>query len=270
MTTPPATDSRPGYWAPYAASFRLAAHIPARDINLFVLDVGLRILTFCVLVGVWSTIPERTLVEHGHTFRGLVTYSAVAQGLGSLFQPRTSLGEHIVGGSIGLRMMRPLGVGRTFFIEWLGRAFWPTAVAGGGVFACAAAFGGLTPPEHGPGWFLLSVVLAVSVGVGIDYAFAFLAIGLNNGVWFVNSIRDAFVALASGAIVPLSLMPWGIGQVLSVTPFAATTSAPVQVWTSDGTVAQALLLQILWALTIWAGLAIWLRRIREQIVSAGG
>lgn len=82
----------------------------------------------------------------------------------------------------------------------------------------------MTPPPL----FVVSLGLAVLVGLCIDFAFALMMLSLNNGVWFAQSIRSAFTALVSGAVIRLHFIPWGLGEAFQWLPFAATGAAPLE------------------------------------------
>ena len=89
-------------------------------------------------------------------------------------------------------------------------------------------------------------------------------------MWLLGSFRAAVGTLLSGALLPLALLPWGLGQVLEWLPFAATASAPLRIVTGTGEPLPLLALQGAWALALWP-LVGWLWRVnRERVVSHGG
>ena len=57
---------------------------------------------------------------------------------------------------------------------------------------------------------------------------------LEQHVYALTQIRDAVSVLLSGAIIPLALMPYGIGDVLVYLPFASLASAPLRIYTGTG------------------------------------
>jgi ABC-2 type transport system permease protein len=82
--------------------------------------------------------------------------------------------------------------------------------------------------------------------------------------------REALVPVISGAVVPLVLFPWSIGDVLGWLPFASMVSAPLRIYTGDGDVLRLLALQAAWALVLWtATRRAWVRSA-ARMVSFGG
>jgi ABC-type uncharacterized transport system permease subunit len=74
----------------------------------------------------------------------------------------------------------------------------------------------------------------------------------------------------SGAVVPLALLPWGLGGALEWLPFASVAWAPLAIYTGMGDATRLIALQAFWALALWP-LAGWLWRAnREKVVGYGG
>jgi ABC-2 type transport system permease protein len=94
------------------------------------------------------------------------------------------------------------------------------------------------------GLLLVSLGLAVAVGLALEFL--------------------------SGALVPLALLPWGLGEVFAWLPFAATASAPLRIYTGTGDALPLLAMQAGWAVALWP-LANWLWRAnREKLAFHGG
>ena len=76
--------------------------------------------------------------------------------------------------------------------------------------------------------------------------------------------------MLSGAVMPLALLPWGLGDVLAWLPFAAIAWAPLAIYTGIGDPPRLMALQVGWAFVLWP-LAGWLWRAnREKVVGYGG
>ena len=76
--------------------------------------------------------------------------------------------------------------------------------------------------------------------------------------------------LLSGAVIPLALMPWGIGGVLGYLPFAALASAPLRIYTGTGDAVSLLALQAGWAAVLWLLAHLMWNANRERLVTHGG
>lgn len=255
---------------PYIATARLAAYIPAREMGMLLAAALLRLAVFTVLVAVWSSFDAATLDAAGVSLSYLITYTAIAQALALLMNPHTSLNEFISGGRIGVRLTWPVGMARLFAAEWCGGVLWSTVVSSVAIAVVGVPLGLYYPGLMQLALFVVSLTLAVLVGLAVDYAFALLTARLNNGIWFANSIRQAFTAIVAGAIIPLTIMPWRIGDALQYLPFASMASAPLQVYTSAPNTWSLLLLQVLWVTVLWSGLRFWSVKIGNSLAAAGG
>jgi len=78
------------------------------------------------------------------------------------------------------------------------------------------------------------------------------------------------VTFASGALLPLSLLPDGLADVMRVLPFASIVQTPFEVFTGERAVAPALAGQLVWAIVLLAVGRLVLRRAVAKVVIQGG
>jgi ABC-2 type transport system permease protein len=88
--------------------------------------------------------------------------------------------------------------------------------------------------------------------------------------WLISRIRVAIVSILSGTVIPISLMPFGIAEVLRYQPFASLGGAPLSLFVGAADPGETLLLQILWNLIFWPFALLVFRRSQEGMVSYGG
>ncbi len=119
-------------------------------------------------------------------------------------------------------------------------------------------------------WFVPSLLLCVSLGFAIDVLFACLSIRLRNMSWLIGRIRAAVVALLSGTVIPIALLPFGIGTLLRYQPFACLGGAALSVFSGTGNPAEILGLQLLWNLLLWPTALLVFKKSQEGVVSYGG
>jgi ABC-type uncharacterized transport system permease subunit len=118
--------------------------------------------------------------------------------------------------------------------------------------------------------FLLSLILAISVGLALEFIFGALVVALEQGVWVASQVRVALTTILSGSLLPLALLPWGLGAVFGWLPFAAMASAPLRIYTGTGAPLPLLLAQAGWSAVLWP-LARWMWQAnREKLVAYGG
>jgi ABC-2 type transport system permease protein len=132
---------------------------------------------------------------------------------------------------------------------------------------------GVDPRPASPvagGLFVVSLCLAVLVGLALEVLFGALIVALEQPVWLVEYVRTAIATLLSGSLLPLAFYPWGLGDVFGWLPFAAMAWAPLAVYTGTGQPLPLLASQVLWTLILWP-VADWLWRAnREKLVGYGG
>ena len=242
------------------------------DHPLFALDYLLRLLRVGVLLGLWQVLLQGKPTGVELSLAQLLTYTLVAEIFREQLNCRTQLQYALWEGSVGAYFLRPMSVFGQFAArmggEWLfGLACFSLPLA------LAAPLLGVDPlPAHSRAALLfpLSLGLAVAVGLALELFFGALVVRLEHNVYNAYRLRDALVALLSGAVIPLELLPWELGRFIGWLPFAATASAPLRIYVGSGDPGPLLLLQAFWAVACWL-LALWFWRFnRERLVTHGG
>jgi ABC-2 type transport system permease protein len=257
-------------WRAFFATMRMAATVPRSDVLVLAATVGLRLLQFGVFVGIWRSLPAEQLAASGVSVPSLLTYTAVSQAIATLLNPQTTLNQHLANGTLSVRLLWPMGVVSQFVSEMLGSVFPVTALSIAALAAVAPLLGVSLAPSSPPLLCALSLLLAMTVGVAVDFLFALLTVRLGNSIWFVTIIRTASTSVISGALIPLNLMPWHIGDVLQALPFAAMAFGPLRIYTEPNGAVPLLVSQAGWAVVLWVGLVVWARRSRDKVVGLGG
>jgi ABC-type uncharacterized transport system permease subunit len=206
------------------------------------------------------------------TLAQVLTYTLIAEVFAEQLACKTQLHMALWEGTIAVRMLQPMSLVGQFGADMAGRWCFgllffslPLLIAAPllGVDAAPAGVGAALA-------FGLSMLLAISVGLAIEFIFGGLVVALEESVWLINQVRDAVTVLLSGALLPLALLPWGLGNVFDWLPFASMASAPLRIYTGTGPTAPLLLAQCGWSVVLWP-VAHWLwRRYRERLVGYGG
>lgn len=119
-------------------------------------------------------------------------------------------------------------------------------------------------------WFFPSLILCVSLGFAIDCLFACLSIKLRNMSWLVSRIRMAVIALFSGTVIPIKLLPFGLDDLMRFQPFAALGGSPLSIFVGSANIPETILLQVAWNVVLWPVAILVFRKSQEGIVSYGG
>jgi len=256
-------------WAKTAA---LAATSYVGDSPLFVFGYLLRAFRVAVLLAIWRSIMAASPEASPLPLHVLLTYALIAEVFASQLSVRTTLAEALWQGGIATSFLRPMGLVAQFAAETSGR--WAIDFA---LFSLplllVAPWLGVDPAPVSPtagALFALSLLLSIAVGLAIDFLSSALTIALEQSVWLIEYVRGALVGLLSGAVIPLVLWPWGMGDVLAWLPFAAMGWSPLAIYTGAGDPARLLAGQLAWALALWP-LVLWVwSRNRERVVAYGG
>jgi ABC-2 type transport system permease protein len=256
----------------FRSSAGLAATAQLGEGLLFLFDYALRFVRVAVLLAIWRALLGGRGAVEGLTLDAVMTYTLMAGAFAQQLDPRTELHWSMWQGTLATRYLRPMDLFAQFAAEaagrwlpglllfslplllaapWLGVNPWPASPAAGAVFA-------------------LSLALAVAVGFALDFLFGALMVAWHLPLWAVQQLRLALTALFSGALLPLQLYPWGIGEVFGWLPFAAMASAPLRIYTGTGDPRVLLATQAVWAAVLWPlARRLWDAQ-RERMVSYGG
>ncbi|TAK24745.1 MAG: hypothetical protein EPO26_05920 [Chloroflexota bacterium] len=259
-------------WPAYLATARISASSQLDGNFLFLIDYLLRLLRVALLIAVWMSLPSENGYVAGIAIGSLLAYTVIAEAFEEIFDARTEMTTTIWSGAIASRALQPMGFVGLYGSEAAGR--W---AVGFGAFsipliALANLVGIDTRPASVPhlAAFIVSVALAAAVGFAIEFAFAAISVIMNENLWVIDGVRNAFSKLLSGAVVPLALLPWGLGDILAWSPFAAMASSPLRIYLGSGDVAAILATQIAWAVVAWIVADLLWRRARENLAALGG
>lgn len=120
--------------------------------------------------------------------------------------------------------------------------------------------------------FLLSAVLGFGVLWAISFAVQMTAFRLIN-IWSLITIKNVFVNVLSGSMIPLWFMPEWMRGVLDFTPFSSIYFTPVQIYLgqlSFGEIALKCCVQLGWIAVIYLiGDILWKKGQKKLVVQGG-
>ena len=235
-------------------------------------DFGLRLLRVVLLLSLWRTVLPETGAASGMTRAAVLTYTLIAEVFASQLTLGTGIELALTSGDIANRFLRPAGVFGQFTAEMVGAGLRNLLLFSLPLF-CLAPLLGVNPLPASVGaalLFVCSLVLALLVAAALDFIFASVMVLLEHSVHAMMKLRTAVSTLLSGAVIPLALMPWGIGEVLGYLPFAALASAPLRIYTGTGDPLLLLALQAGWAALLWPLAHLMWHANRERLITHGG
>jgi ABC-2 type transport system permease protein len=240
--------------------------------RLFLLDYAIRGLRVVVLLSIWRSIVEARPDASPIPLAALLSYTVVSEVFASALSIHTRLSDSIWQGTLVHYLLRPAGVVRQFAAEASGQWAVDFLLFSIPLLLVAPLLGVDVAPASPLAalLFAASLVLAVAVGLAIEFIFAAFSLMTDQPIWLIEYVRRAIAGILSGALIPLAILPWGLGDLFGWLPFAATAWAPLAIYTGMAAAGPLLLLQLAWAAVLWPlALLLWSRN-RENVVIHGG
>jgi ABC-type uncharacterized transport system permease subunit len=242
------------------------------DSPLFLLDYLLRLLRVVVLLSLWRTILAGRGEVGGMTLGAVLTYTLIAEAFADALAVRSDLPSALWDGTVATRLLQPMGMVGHFAAQMIGS--W---AVGFGLFSLpllllAPLLGADPLPASATAALcaVVSLALGITVGLAIDFLFGAVMVIMEQDFWAVTYVRNGLTTLLSGQLVPLALLPWGLGEVFGWLPFAAVASAPLRIYTGTGPPLPLLASQAVWALLLWPLAGHLWQANRERLVCYGG
>jgi ABC-2 type transport system permease protein len=197
---------------------------------------SLRFLRVLFLLSLWHTLLPPESATSGMTLHAVLTYTLIAEVFASQLSSRAALDTSLWQGDIANRFLRPMSIYGQYTAEMIGDWLLDLALFSLPLILIAPLFG-VNPLPASPMaalLFAISLTLGVAVGLALDFIFTAMMVFLEHSIYALMQIRNAISVLLSGAILPLALLPWGLGDIFTYLPFASLASAPLRIYTGTG------------------------------------
>lgn len=120
--------------------------------------------------------------------------------------------------------------------------------------------------------FILSAILGYGVLWTISYAVQMLAFWLVN-IWSIVTIKNVFVNVLSGSMIPLWFMPDWMQGIIKFTPFSSIYFTPVQIYLGqleNSEIVKQCIVQIIWIGLIYLGGSVLWKKGQKKLIVQGG
>ncbi|WP_026119383.1 ABC transporter permease [Nocardiopsis ganjiahuensis] len=228
-----------------------------------------------VLLALFAARPE----INGYDATDAVTQVYVAQALLApiaVMGPALDLSDRIRTGAVGNDLLRPVPLMGWWLAQDMGRATFDFAFRSVPTFAIGALLFSLVLPGDPLRWVLTLVSFALAVVVGFAFRYLYSVVGFwlmdTRAVWAVMGPAGPVLA---GMLLPLTLFPAGVADVLRLLPWASMVQIPAEILLGKdtlpgGSVFGGLLLQAAWPAALLA-LGAWATgRATRKVVIQGG
>ncbi len=228
----------------------------------------LRAAAMGALIMVWRSLFLQGADTQGLTLNQLYVYTVLSTVLKPMLDVRTPASDWLHDGTVLSLYQRPSPIFGQLIAHTVGGWAMQLLLLSVPAFLIAALCGvDMTPRSP---WFLPSLALSISEGFAVDFLFTCVMIRLRSLAWPVHSLRESLTALFTGALIPFSALPWGVGDFLALTPLGTLAGAPLSLYAGLGDAKTLLAAQVFWNLALWPLAVLWFKKSRERMVSYGG
>lgn len=211
----------------------------------------------------------------GITMSMVTTNFILSLGLESFFVVNDYyLSYKINDGSIATEMLLPVSFHGRMLADNLGVAAFKLIFHFVPAMLVAILFIGIAAPAGAGafGLFILSALLGYGVLWSLSFLFQMFSFWLLN-VWAIMTIKNVFINVLSGSMIPLWFMPDAIRKIISFTPFEGIYFTPVQIYLgniSGGEIAAGFIKQLVWIICLMtAGFILWSKGKKKLVVQGG-
>lgn len=236
------------------------------------------LLYLIIVYYLWKAIYASvgTEVVNGMTFTDTLIYLVLATALFNFMEMYTvwEMGRNIQTGKIVLDLLKPMEYQRYLFWSFSGTfvtqfffTFLPTFIV------VALVTHGAIPLGCNLLYFIISVVMAVSINYSIDFLVGTICL-YTESIWGINIMKQVIVLLLSGATIPIAFFPEPLKTIMYYLPFQSIYNAPLTILLNGNSDSQQLLItlgtQVFWCavMTLLSKL-FWKLSLRQITVNGG-
>ncbi len=226
--------------------------------NLIV-DILLSFLGIIIILFVWNSIYMAHGSLSGYSFNSIVVYYLFVVALGKLVYSGTAktLTTYIYNGTLATFQIRPANIRLLLFIEDFVNIFINTVISMIITSFCLFIFSGLWPSANISFISFMLFIPAYIFAVIINYMLYFIVGTAAFWTTTVGGLRitiSTFIKIFTGALVPLTLFPNYIKNIISITPFPYLINFPINVITNNialDNILKEYLIEILWTVILF-------------------
>ena len=240
-----------------------------------ILSIFSTCLQIFIFWGIYKALYGSRQEVEGITMAMVTTNFVLSMGLNAVFfVDDYFLPNKIWDGSISTELLRPISFKGRMVAENVGNALFNLLFRFLPALCIAVVTIGVNPPANPIAFlfFLMSAILGYGVLWAISFAVQMTAFWLMN-IWSLITIKNVFVNVLSGSMIPLWFMPEWMTGVLKFTPFSSIYFTPVQIYLGQLTyseIAMRYLTQVVWIVLIYmVGDFLWKKGQKKLVVQGG-
>ncbi len=239
---------------------------------LGILNTLIRLLIY---VEIYRALYAGREAVDGITMSMVTTNFILSLGLESFFVVDDYyLSIRLYNGSIATEMLLPVSFHGRMLADNLGNALFKLIFHFVPALTASLIFFGIEAPAGAGSFclFLLSAVLGYGVLWSLSYLFQMFSFWLLN-VWAIMTIKNVFINVLSGSMIPLWFMPDAIRKLIGFTPFDSIYFTPVQIYLgniSGSEIVGGFIKQLVWIFALlFFGFVLWNKGKKKLVVQGG-
>lgn len=233
------------------------------------------LIRLVIYIEIYRALYSGREVVDGITMAMVTTNFILSLGLESFFVVNDFyLANRIYNGSIATEMLLPVSFHGRMLADNLGVAAFKLIFHFVPAMLVAVLFIGMSAPASAGafGLFILSALFGYGLLWSLSFMFQMFSFWLIN-VWAIMTIKNVFINVLSGSMIPLWFMPQSVRKIISFTPFEGIYFTPVQIYLgniSGEEIAAGFIKQLVWIICLMTcGFILWNKGKRKLVVQGG-
>jgi len=233
------------------------------------------ILTIVIFCSIYRALYGGRAEIEGISFSMVATNFVIAQGLSEAFSfDEMYIQARVSNGMITNELLKPVSFKCRMLAENIGEGAFKVLFNFVPAVIFSTFYTKLCPPASVGHllWMIVSVVIGYLILWGISFVIQTWCFWLFS-TWGIMIIKNFFINVLSGAMLPIWFMPDALKKVIAYTPFASIYFTPVKIYLGQiGTneIIQSLMIQVLWAVIFFIiGSLFWNHGTKKLVVQGG-
>lgn len=233
------------------------------------------IITIVVYLCIYKALYGGAAEVDGISYAMVATNFVISLGLSSAFEYNEMfLQDKVHDGSISNEFLKPVNFIFRLLAENVGEGIFKVVFNFLPALAFTLLYAKLCPPKsllH-----LVVMIFSVCLGYLILWLISFIVQTWSFwlfSVWGIITIKNVFVKILSGTLLPLWFMPEIIRKIITFTPFESIYFTPIQIYLGEiqgAELLSKLAIQVVWVAVLWIIANIfWKNGVKKLVVQGG-
>lgn len=241
----------------------------------YIMGVISTIMQIYIYISIWKSLYQGKEEMYGITFQAVATSFIISLAISNAFAIDDSIVyRKIKKGDITNELLKPVSFGGLILAENIGRILFRMIVNLLPALAISTLYIKILLPCSVINFilFIISIVFGFLILYGISYIVSLAAFWIIN-IWSISTIKNVFVSVLSGTMIPLWFMPQWALNIIRFTPFDSIYFIPMKIYlgqVNSYNMLQCFAKQGLWIIVLYIlGSLLWNKAIEKLVVQGG-